>query len=104
MPDFYFHLIPDYIPCPEFINLTTGLTEIILGSNLLLGGDYWRSWSALGIVILLFLFIPSHVWLIQQKGCVGSFCAGLTLAWIRLLIIHPLLIAWAYFHHKNPTA
>lgn len=104
MPDLYYRLIPGYLPCPAFINSAAGILEIILGAALLLAGDYWRSWSALGIAILLVLFIPAHIWMIQQRGCAGEFCTGPILAWARLLIIHPLLIAWAYYHHKNPTA
>ena len=104
MPDFYLPLIPDYLPFHGFINIAAGLAELGLGLVLLLANDFWRSWAAMGMVLLLILFIPSHVWMIQEGGCLGEFCVGLTAAWLRLVIIQPILIFWAYSHHRHPTA
>lgn len=56
-----------------------------------------RDLAAWGIIVLLLLFIPSHVYFIQIGSCVeDGLCVPSWVAWVRLLIIHPLLVLWAY--------
>lgn len=99
-PQFYNPLIPDYLPFHAFINYCSGILEMILG-----GGLLWMKTSkksALGIIFLLVLFIPSHVYFIQIGSCVdGGLCVPEWVAWIRLLIIHPILILWAWLFTKE---
>jgi uncharacterized membrane protein len=103
MPEFYAPLIPPYFPYPETLNLGAGALEVVLGSTLLLGNDYWRSHAALGIFLLLLAFLPSHVYFIQVGSCLQeSLCLSPWIAWVRLIIVHPLLLLWAGFHHKKP--
>ncbi|MGY8982552.1 MAG: hypothetical protein ACKVJ9_08955, partial [Cytophagales bacterium] len=53
--------------------------------------------GALGIVILLICFIPSHVYFIQIGSCVtDGLCVAPWMGWLRLIIVHPLLIFWAW--------
>ncbi|WP_421873849.1 hypothetical protein [Marinoscillum sp.] len=98
-PGFYLPLIPDYLPYNEVINVFSGLAEIALGAGLLV--TQTRRLSAKGIVLLLVLFIPSHVYFIQQGHCVGDLCVSPWVGWVRLIVIHPLLILWAYWHSKK---
>ena len=93
-PEFYYDLIPDYFLLIEEINFLSGLTEIALG--LAIFNRKTRKYAAYGIVLLLLLFIPSHIYFIQIGGCVeGGLCVAPWIAWVRLLLIHPLLMLWA---------
>ena len=98
-PTAYFGLIPPYLPWPAFINTMAGVTEIIFG--LLLIFTATRKWAAYGIILMLVAFIPAHIYFIQIGGCVpGGLCFPLWVGWLRLLIIHPLLLMWAWWCRK----
>lgn len=100
-PQFYLPLIPPYLPFPEWINWLAGMAEIVLG----LGVFFYptRVWSARLIVVMLVAFIPSHVYFIQMGSCIeGGMCVSEAMGWIRLVIIHPILIFWAFWVAKNP--
>lgn len=94
-PEFYYPLIPSYQPFPKVINLVSGVLEIVLGALLVV--PKWRTLAVYGIIILLLLFIPSHVYFIQIDACVpNGLCTPLWVAWVRLILIHPLLLLWAW--------
>lgn len=100
-PNFYLSLIPPFFSFPEWINFLSGIAEILLG----LGVLYFptRSRSGLGIILLLLAFIPSHVYFIQVGSCIeSSLCVPEWIGWFRLVIIHPILIYWAFWIFKNP--
>ncbi len=97
-PQFYLPLIPSWLPFHEAINIISGIAEITFG--LLLHFPYLRKWASYGIVLMLVAFIPSHVFFIQQGSCLGELCVSPFIAWIRLIVIHPLLILWALYHRK----
>lgn len=94
-PEFYLGLIPDYIPKPIFINYVVGLVELLLGILVLFPDSRKRACHA--IMVLLILLIPSHIYFIQIGSCVSDgLCVRNWVSWSRLIIIHPLLIYWAY--------
>lgn len=94
-PQFYEGLIPDYLPYHNFINIASGLIEIAFGIGLLLPSA--RKYAAYGIMLMLIAFIPSHVYFIEIGGCVaGGLCTTPLVAWVRLAVVHPLLILWAW--------
>jgi len=98
-PDFYYPLIPDYLPFPSFINIASGILEIVFGLGLFF--PPFRKISALGILGLLVLFIPSHIYFIQIGSCItDGLCTAPWIGWLRLLLIHPILIYWAYRAYK----
>lgn len=98
-PDFYYPLIPDYLPFPSFINIASGILEIVFGLGLFF--PPFRKISALGILGLLVLFIPSHIYFIQIGSCImDGLCTPPWIGWLRLLLIHPILIYWAYRAYK----
>lgn len=100
MPGFYYPLIPDYIPFPVLVNYSSGLMEIMLGMGALT--KRYRSYASKGILILLLLFIPSHVHFIMIGSCVEEgLCVHPAIGWLRLVIIHPLLMAWAWWVGKG---
>jgi uncharacterized membrane protein len=101
MPSFYLPLIPDYLPFKSLINIASGIAEMLLA--LLLLFEQTRKWAAIGIILLLLCFLPSHIWFIQQGGCVdpGGLCVPEWIAWVRLLLIHPILIWWAWHFTRS---
>jgi len=99
-PEFYYKLIPDYLPFLELINIVSGGVEIALGTGLFFKTT--RKWSAYGIVLMLIAFIPSHIYFIQVGGCVeDGLCVPLIIGWIRLVLVHPLLIWWAWIFRND---
>nr|WP_299340934.1 MauE/DoxX family redox-associated membrane protein [Allomuricauda sp.] len=94
-PDFYYGLIPEFIPFPIFTNYLVGIIEIFLGVLLLFRKT--RKWSAFGIIILLVLLVPSHVYFITIGSCVpNGLCIEEWISWSRLVIGQPLLVLWAW--------
>ena len=95
-PDFYYPLIPEYLQgISGAINVISGIVEIGFGIGLVFPGS--RKKAALGIVLMLVAFIPSHVYFIQIGSCIeGGLCVEEWIGWIRLVVIHPLLILWAW--------
>ena len=99
-PQFYLDLIPPYLPFPEFINIFSGLIEIIFAIMLLF--DRYRKLASQLIIAMLIAFIPSHVYFIQIGFCIdGGLCTEEWIGWVRLVVIHPVLIYWAYWVGYN---
>jgi len=93
-PEFYYELIPDYLPFPDVINLIAGVAEVLLGAGLLFKST--RKWSSYLLVAMLISFIPSHIYFLQIGSCIeGGLCVAEWISWVRLFVIHPLLIFWA---------
>ncbi len=100
-PDFYLPLIPPFFSQPELINIIAGITEILLGMGILYFPT--RKRAAWGIILLLLAFIPSHVYFIQIGSCVeDGLCVPELIGWLRLILIHPFMIFWAFWIGKNP--
>lgn len=98
-PSFYTDLIPPFFANAAFINDVASGAEILLGLGLLL--HKIRKYAVLGIVLMLIAFIPSHVYFIQLGSCVkGGLCVPEWVGWLRLVIIHPLLMYWAWSVRK----
>lgn len=89
-PDFYLPFVPDFLPFPMTIIYISGLVEIALG--LLLLFRKYAKIAAVGIFLLMLLFLPVHVWdIITDTPAIGSHKA----AWIRLPFQFLFLaIAW----------
>lgn len=99
-PDFYYPLIPDYLASLSvLINVVSGIVET--GFGLLLFIPKTRYYASLGIVMMLIAFIPSHVYFVQIGSCIEEgLCVPEWLGWLRLIVIHPLLIWWAWSVRK----
>ena len=95
-PEFYFPLIPPYFPWPNVINIMSGLAEVLLGTSLIFNAT--RKRGAYGIIVMLIAFIPAHIYFIQMNSCVSeTLCTREAIGWIRLIVIHPLLLTWAWW-------
>ncbi|GAB5408522.1 MAG: hypothetical protein BalsKO_08870 [Balneolaceae bacterium] len=93
-PDFYYPLIPDYLPFHELINYSSGVAEVVLGIGVLFKKT--RLFSSYLLAIMLISFIPAHIYFIQIGSCIeAGLCVSEWISWARLIIIHPLLIVWA---------
>lgn len=98
-PSFYSGLIPPYLPWHDLINIFSGVAEIVLACLLLVPRT--RMLASKGIIVLLILFIPAHIYFIQINSCIpDGLCVPQWLGWVRLIIVHPLLIAWAWWCRK----
>lgn len=94
-PEIYYPLIPPYLGDPSLINLAAGIAEVLLGIGLLVKPT--RKLAAYGLIAMLIAFVPSHLYFIQIGSCVESIlCVAPWIAWARLIVIHPLLMYWAY--------
>jgi uncharacterized membrane protein len=95
-PDFYSGLIPDYIPAHNWINYIAGITEMVLALGVAIKST--RKWAVIALILMLLAFVPSHIYFIQIGACVeDGLCVAPWIAWLRLLLIHPLLILWAWW-------
>ncbi|TFV97749.1 hypothetical protein E4S40_03660 [Algoriphagus kandeliae] len=96
-PDFYLPLIPDYFPQKKALNILAGVVEISVSYGLFFNKS--RKWAVYGILLMLLAFIPSHVYFIQIGACIpDSLCTPMWVAWGRLILIHPLLVLWAWVY------
>ena len=96
-PEGYLRLIPAYLPTPVILNLVAGVCEVCFGLGLFFKET--RKLSAWGIILMLLAFIPAHIYFIQLDSCIeNGLCLSPWIGWFRLLVIHPLLIYWAYLY------
>ena len=96
-PDSYAGLIPDYLPFHSLLNFASGICEVGFGIGLVFRKTRWQ--SAWGIILMLIAFIPAHVYFIQLNSCIeNGLCVAPWIGWVRLILIHPLLIIWAYLY------
>lgn len=90
-PKMYLRIMPRYLPNPKLLVYLSGVAEILLG--LLLCYEDARTLAIYGIVVMLFLFLPVHVYMLANEKT----AAGIP-KWILILRI-PLqfvLMYWAY--------
>jgi uncharacterized membrane protein len=98
-PGAYLPLIPSWLPFHNFINTVSGAAEIIFGALLLFPKTV--KVAAYSIVILLILFIPAHIYMIEKGGCMSiQMCLPAWVAWVRLFPLQFILIAWARWYAK----
>lgn len=101
MPDFYYPLIPDYLGHKPLLNNLAGIAEITAAIGLMFPAT--RRWAILGIIALLIAFLPTHIYMITDTEKLPFDGAALPVwaAWVRLLVIHPVLIGWAWWHRNT---
>lgn len=99
-PSFYIPLIPPYLSLWAVeINILSGVFEILLA--ILLIPKQTRKLAGWGIVLMLIAFVPSHIYFIERGTfTLGTFTMSPLVSWIRLLVMQPLLILWAWWVSK----
>jgi|SRR5471030_587462 len=96
-PASYIKIIPSYLRSPHVLNYLAGLCEI--GFAILLIFRKTRAVAAWGIILMLIAFLPVHISMIGDSPLqLGSLQVTPLLAWIRLLLLQPLLILWAWWY------
>ena len=99
MPELYLPLIPPYLIFLKELNWLSGGAEFILAVALLFKVS--RKLACFGIITVLLAFLPAHVYFIEMGSCISnSICFDPWVAWVRLIVIHPFLIYWA-FAYRN---
>ena len=89
-PAFYEPFVPAFLPAKTFIVYLSGIVEIALGVLLFI--PKYTKRAATGVIILMLIFLPVHVWdVFSDTPAIGSHDAAL----IRLPFQF-LFIAWAY--------
>ena len=69
-PDFFKHFIPNFLP-KRTVNYIFGIIEIALGVGLFFSQSAKE--AALGIFILMWFFLPIHLWdLTKERPAIGS--------------------------------
>ena len=97
-PQFYHAIIPPWIGDAPLVNTLAGIAEIVLAILLLFKAT--RKWACYGIILMLIAFIPTHIYMLQEGLGINGNTAPAWLLWIRLVILQPLLIFWAWVHRK----
>ena len=89
-PVFYEPFVPAFLPAKTMFVYASGAVELLLGILLLI--PKYTKMAATGIIILMLLFLPIHIWdVFQETPAIGSKQAAL----IRLPVQF-LFIGWAY--------
>lgn len=97
-PSGYEKIIPPFFSDPVLINITAGIAEMILALLLLIPGT--RRFACYSIMLMLIAFIPVHIYMLKTGYCVDQFCFPMWALWLRLLVLQPLLVFWAYKQSK----
>lgn len=96
-PASYLRIIPGYLPFHETLNLLAGVFEIAFA--VLLIPIKTRKLAAWGIILMLLAFLPVHISMIGDAPLyLGKLHVTPLIAWIRLIVLQPLLILWAWWH------
>ena len=86
-PYFYLPFVPSFLPYPMAIIYISGIIEIVLGIALLLSKKYAKL-GALGVLVLMILFLPIHIWdVFSENPAIGSHSAALIRLPIQFVLI-----------------
>jgi uncharacterized membrane protein len=99
-PGFYVAIIPPDLPNPEWLNLLSGLAEIVLGVFLL--EPRVRPFAAWGIIALLVAVFPANLYVASQNLGGPDFTPGGGNAfanWARLPF-QLLFLVWAWWYTR----
>jgi len=102
-PPSYLTMIPTYLPYPKIINLTAGFFELSFAIILIFTKT--RRFAAWGIILMLIAFLPVHIQMVKDAPFLlrGSITVTPFIAWIRLVVLQPLLILWAWWYTREDS-
>lgn len=103
-PSFFLAIIPPDLPNPDWLNLLSGLAEIVLGVFLL--EPRTRVFAAWGIIALLIAVFPANVYVALENvglpdGVPGT---GNAAANYARLPVQALLVVWAWWYTRPDAA
>ena len=99
-PAFYVAIIPPGLPEPEWLNVISGLAEIVLGVFLL--EPRARRFAAWGIIALLIAVFPANVYVATTNLGLpgGEPCTGNALVNGVRLPFQGLFVVWAWWYTR----
>jgi uncharacterized membrane protein len=101
-PEFYVAIMPPGLPGPEWLNLVSGLAEIVLGVYVL--EPRTRVYAAWGIIALLIAVFPANLYVaLENVGPEGP-GSGIGAANYVRLPFQALFIAWAWWYTRPDAA
>ncbi len=103
-PEFYLAIMPPGLPAPEWLNVASGLAEIVLGVFLL--EPRTRVFAAWGIIALLIAVFPANLYVATNNvglpaGEPGT--GNAILNWVRIPF-QALFIVWAWWYTRDEVA
>jgi uncharacterized membrane protein len=93
-PEPYLEVIPDWLGDKMTMNYLAGAVELLIA--LLAIFSKTRKFAGIITILMLGAFTISHIYFIQNGSCISSFCIPKWISWLRLFIIHPILMYWAW--------
>ena len=94
-PDFFVNIIPPGLPNPEWLNVLSGLAEIVIGVYLL--EPRTRIYAAWGAIALAIAVFPANVHMfLENVGPEGPGTGNPTVNIVRLPF-QLLFVAWAWW-------
>jgi len=91
-------VIPEVLPLRSYINEVIGAIEILLA---ILYYSRIHNTAYLITFSLLVIYIWVHVDFIRTGSCTETFCISPWISWLRLVIVHPILLFLNYYLIKN---
>jgi len=93
-PGFYLPFVPSFLPLQMTIVYASGVLEMVLGLGLLLNKNYAKS-AALGVLLLMVLFLPIHIWdVFSTNPAIGSHSAALVRLPFQFVFI---VLSWVIY-------
>jgi len=97
-PDFYLAIMPPGLPNPEWLNVLSGLAEIVLGVFVL--EPRTRVYAAWGIIALLIAVFPANLYVaLENVGAAGPGSGAGGANWVRIPF-QALFIVWAWWYTR----
>jgi uncharacterized membrane protein len=97
-PDFYLAIMPPGLPNPEWLNVLSGLAEIVLGVFLL--EPRTRVFAAWGIIALLIAVFPANIYqALENVGPDGPGSGPGGVSFVRLPF-QLVFIVWAWWYTR----
>jgi uncharacterized membrane protein len=101
-PAFYVAIMPPDLPNPEWLNVISGLAEIVLGVYLL--EPRTRVLAAWGIIALLIAVFPANLYVaLENVGATGPGTGAGGANYIRLPF-QVLFLVWAWWYTTDDPA
>ena len=105
VPELYVQIIPPMFPAPLALVYLSGVAEIAVGIGLLLPRT--RRYAAWATIALLVAIFPANVYMATHgvviEGAPGGGDPSALVRWGRLPL-QGVLILWAYWYTRPPTA
>lgn len=97
-PEGYLKMIPPYLPYHTLLNTVSGAAEILFALLLLIPAT--KRIACYGIILMLIAFLPVHIYMLKTGWCIKDFCLPQWAIWVRLILLQPFLIWWAWVMRK----